>query len=685
MVRRGFIVAGLVAALLPAMASAAAAHSAVVSSQPPPGAELSTAPGVVTISFTEPLNRELSGVNIRMPDGSVVHGRPTLEAEIRAVLSTNQPGLYVVDWTTVSVLDGHTLRGSFRFGVGVAPGGSGGATVNTAPAAADLLVSVFRTSEYAALLLAIGLLVLRRLSRRKPELGWARAPVRPALVVALTAGVAVVVGESVIAAGWSTGRVASYLTTGLPGVARSARLVAEVAGVLVAWAAVAWAAPVAALTGLAAAGHAAAVEPRWLGIGVDVVHLVAAGVWVGGILALALQDPPGGWRDGKGRALLDRFSPVALGAFTVTVAAGIGRGLQELGSLEDLVRTAYGTTLLVKVLAVLVMTQLSLLAWRRIVGSPRAEAALALGVIAIAALLAAYPLPPARLAEANEAAERAEAGRSALPRAGDLTFGAAAGEVLVGFTIRPAEPGTNDVLVHLVPLGSEASAAGLPVELSVGGRTIAMADCGSACRQTRVELAGGEGVSVVVGGPGGGTASIEVPALPAADGSRLFERAQVAMHGLRTFRLDEELSSGVGEFIAHYAFAAPDRARWSVEGGGTNVSIGGTRYFRESPGAAWLVARGAPPLDVPTFVWDGFAPPGSVFRVGTELIDGTRADVLASFGSSAGAPAWFRLWVSPGGWVLRAEMRAQGHFMDQRYFAFDALLSIEAPVEEEET
>ena len=684
MVRRDFIVAGVVAALLPAMARAAAAHSGVVSSQPPPAAELSTAPGVVTLNFTEPLNRELSGVDVTTPDGSVVHGRPTADAEIRAVLSTNQPGVYVVDWTTVSVLDGHALRGSFRFGVGVAPGVSGGATVSTAPAAADLLVSMFRTVEYAALLLAIGLLVLRRLARRKPELGWVRTPVRPALVVALTAGVAVVVGESIAAAGWSTRGIASYLTTGLPGVARSARLVAEVAGVIVAGAAVAGAAPIAALIGLAAAGHAAAVEPRWLGIGVDSVHLVAAGVWVGGILALALQHPLGGWRGGEGRALLDRFSPVALGAFALTMIAGIGRGFQELGSFGDLVTTAYGVTLLVKVLAVLVMTQLSVLAWRRMVGSPRAEAALALGVIAIAALLAAFPLPPARLADADEAAKRAEAGRSALPRAGDLTFGAAAGEVLVGITIRPAEPGTNDVLVHLVPLEGEATAAGLPVELSVGGRTIAMTDCGPACRQTRVELVGGEEVSVSVGGPGGGTASIQVPALPAADGSELFERAQVAMHDIGSFRLDEDLSSGAGGVVAHYVFAAPDLARWSVEGGGTNVSIGDTRYFRESPDAVWFMSRGVPPLDVPTFVWDGFTPQGGVFRVGTERVGGTRTDVLAFFGSSAGVPAWFRLWVAPGGAVLRAEMRAQGHFMDQRYFAFDAPVSIRPPVDEED-
>ena len=112
-----------------------------------------------------------------------------------------------------------------------------------------------------------------------------------------------------------------------------------------------------------------------------------------------------------------------------------------------------------------------------------------------------------------------------------------------------------------------------------------------------------------------------------------------------------------------------------------DVSIGDTRYFRESRDAAWVVARGAPPLDVPTYVWDGFAPQGSVFRVGTERIASTRTTVLAFFGSSAGVPAWFRLWIAPRGTVLRAEMRAQGHFMDQRYLAFDAPVSIRPPVD----
>jgi len=51
----------------------------------------------------------------------------------------------------------------------------------------------------------------------------------------------------------------------------------------------------------------------------------------------------------------------------------------------------------------------------------------------------------------------------------------------------------------------------------------------------------------------------------------------------------------------------------------------------------------------------------------------------AFFGPSDSAPIWFRLWVDADGLVRRAEMRAAGHFMDQRYGDFDAHLAIQAP------
>lgn len=396
--RRCLLGLGLIAAII-GIPGTAQAHAAIVSSQPEPSQELGTAPGVVVLRFTEPLNVSLSRATVTDPTGERFEGEPTGEREIRVPLSTNAPGVYEVEWVTVSTLDGHTLRGSFRFGVGVSPGPGAEGEIGTSPGRSDLVVAVFRAVEFASLLLAIGMLLLRRLGRRA-ELEWVRPRLRLTLTVALLSGLAVVVGEALIAArSASPGPVISYLTTGPSGAARTIRLVAEALAVLAAVIGRGILLPLLiAFLGLSAAGHGAAVS--W-GIPVDAFHLLAAGLWAGGVLALATLRPPGGWKGPSGRALLERFTPVAIPAFLLTVATGTLRGFQELSALRDLVATSYGQVLGLKVLGVLAMVPLSILAWRRVLGSARLEAGVAVLVVGLAALLAAYPLPPGRASEAE--------------------------------------------------------------------------------------------------------------------------------------------------------------------------------------------------------------------------------------------------------------------------------------------
>ena len=83
---------------------------------------------------------------------------------------------------------------------------------------------------------------------------------------------------------------------------------------------------------------------------------------------------------------------------------------------------------------------------------------------------------------------------------------------------------------------------------------------------------------------------------------------------------------------------------------------------------------------VSTFVWD-YVPDRVVDPriVGDGHIDGVDTTVLSFYGPLGSAAYWFRLWVDPTGLVRRAEMRAQGHFMNQRYFDFDAPITIEPP------
>jgi copper transport protein len=668
---------------LVAFPTSARAHAALISSTPAPGSEVSTAPGVVTLSFTEPLNAQLSTASVIAPDGTRFESAASTGQTIRIPLTTNAPGVYRVEWSTVSTLDGHPVRGSFAFGVGVDPGAAAEGGLGATPTRSALLVAIFRAVEDIALLASAGMLVLGWLARRGPGLLWARPRLRKPLMTALCGGIIVTFAEAWFApAHPSLGSVASYLTTGLPGVARLVRVSAEGVGVLTAFFAVDLVVVplVVAIAALAATGHAAAIRPEWLGISVQTLHLMSVASWAGAILALALLRPPRGWRTGEGRELIDRFSPVALVSFLATIATGTLRGFEELSSPVDLVGTTYGQVLLLKIVAVLVMVQLSLLAWRRLVGSPRAEAMIAVVVIAAAGLLAAFPLPPARVAEADAAA-RAIGGRSGLPAQGDLTFGGDAGQVLVGLTLNPGLPGRNNATVYVLPSAGPQAAAGLAVALRLPGGSISMRDCGLTCRVAEVDLQGGEDVSVVVGGATGGLASFHIPQLPAPGAGLVLRRANAVMHGLSAYRMSEHLTGGIPPGVdATYAFRSPDRARIEVNGSSEQVFIGSTRYARDSTDAPWEVARGAPPLSVPLFTWDSILPWMDPRVVGTAKVDHVRTRIISFFAGTPDLPAWFRFWVSSDGRILREQMRAPGHFMDHRYFDFNGPIRIIPPI-----
>jgi putative copper export protein len=262
----------------------------------------------------------------------------------------------------------------------------------TFPSLPDLVVSGFRWAEYLGLLGFIGVILVRRLAANQPALSWARMPMHPALAIAMVGGAGVVLGEVFISrtlsvtqlyqdpGGWvRVGRVmAEGLALGL--CLRGIRLVV-VPGLL-------------AAVLIPFAGHAANVQPQFAGIGVDVLHVMSAGMWAGGIVAMATLKPPRGWRGAEGLALLHRFSRVAPLAFAITALTGVLRATEELSNASDLWTTSYGVVLSIKTMGVIVMLALSWLLWRRGLPVARFEAAVALGVIAASALLAAYSLPP---------------------------------------------------------------------------------------------------------------------------------------------------------------------------------------------------------------------------------------------------------------------------------------------------
>jgi hypothetical protein len=271
----------------------------------------------------------------------------------------------------------------------------------------------------------------------------------------------------------------------------------------------------------------------------------------------------------------------------------------------------------------------------------------------------------------------------ALPQADDLTFGQDAGKVLVGLTVRPAQPGPNTLLVYVMPPEGPAAAADLPLTLAVSGQNVPLDTCSRTCRTANVTLTGGEHVDVVAGGASGGAAAFDLPKFPAPDGTALLRQIQDRMHQLHSYRVDETLGPATPLLRAAYVFEAPDRMQLSPANGETTVWVGPVRYTRQTDAGTWQAEDFGTSLPVPSFVWD-VPESGGTYQgahvVGTETVDGVSTHVLTFFLDLPQTPVWFRLWSDTSGLVQRASMRAQGHSMEHRYTDFDAAISIEPPI-----
>lgn len=673
--------------------TAASAHASFVSSQPEPGSDLAAAPGVVRLRFTEPLIEDLSSVTVTDPLGHSFDGGPTSDTEIQVDVDSTAPGSYLVEWKTVSPLDGHTVSGEFTFGVGADVGEQ--AEESDAPSVGDLAVAAVRAVEYVGLLGALGLLSLSALSDGA-ETGWRPAGLHSWVMLAAAGGIATVSGEVLLASSSDIVAAARGFLGTPTGTVRLARVVIELLGVAVSSIAAQHSTTgrveprrarvatmllvMGALVAVAAAGHAAAVS---YGVAVGAGHLWTAGVWAGTILAMAVHRPPGGWRGVLGRGLAREFTPIAVAAFIATVLLGLARAVQELAHVSDLWTTPYGQVLWAKMSLVAVMVALSVQAWRRSRHRAGGEGLAATGVVVLAAVLVAFPVPPGRAGDDPPA--EAAADSNGLPQPGDLTLGQAADDTVVGLSIRPGEPGINDLIVHLVPPGGD-DADQIAVSLTVdGGDPVETRRCGDACRVATAPLEVGTTLTFDLDGlPGStGAATFTVPELPAPDGTGIMTATRARMHEITSVRYDEDFGPGDPPTRSSWELVLPDRLRGTIRSSSRyteTIRIADRWWNRESPDGPWAEARGSGTgltVHVDNFIWDVTST--NHHLVGTDAIDGVPTRVVTFFAEVAELPYWYRLWIDDDDRVRRAVMLTQGHFMDQDYHDYDTSITIEPP------
>src|SRR5207244_11231750 len=125
---------------------------------------------------------------------------------------------------------------------------------------------------------------------------------------------------------------------------------------------------------------AAAGEPASLpAVAADALHVLAGGVWIGGLAPLArllrVASRPEG-ADARPFAVLTarRFSALALGAVAVIVATGAWNAWVEIGDVAGLVGTRYGRLLLLKLALLVPIVALGAFNRRRLLPALRREA-----------------------------------------------------------------------------------------------------------------------------------------------------------------------------------------------------------------------------------------------------------------------------------------------------------------------
>lgn len=363
------------------MSAVAFFHATLISSVPAANSRLAVSPPNVHLVFSEPLEAQLAHVSLISADGATtvlrVGGDPHDVHAIVAPLDSLAEGAYRIAWRVVSA-DGHPVEGSVVFSVGrvasaidtvPAPPPTSSeeeeaATWGPAIAGAPVLPALLRGAGVGSLMAAAGLLFFLAWAR----LGPAARPGRIALWLAAASAILLVAhlaawlvnaspdhrldAEWIAAAsGTTVGRIEMW-RTGLAvlalwalGLARRPRLALLLA--------------MAALTVSGATGHAAAIQPRWA-IPAKALHLVAAALWLGGLLWLVVHErhrDGESERDWSARALVEagRVSSVALVAVIVVTLSGVAQTLLFTPSIAGLLSSAYGIVVLAKVVGLVVL------------------------------------------------------------------------------------------------------------------------------------------------------------------------------------------------------------------------------------------------------------------------------------------------------------------------------------------
>jgi copper transport protein len=667
------------AILAAAAAPAATAHARLLSTVPADQAVVATAPAQVTIRFDDKV-RPLGGTTVvRNSDRKpIVAGKPrAVRDDVVIPLQRVGDGDYTVRWRVLSD-DGHTVQGVFAFAVGAgrAPPTAALSAGDGNPSTTDV---ISRFLFFAGLLVAGGTAIFFaaawRPARRAAGLERGDAPIWALIFAGCFLAF---LGASGLLPHHGAGTTRFGIVMEVGGVL--AIVGATLAAVTVVERRLAPAAAAAALLLLPVpsfAGHALdRGQIRPLSVVADALHVAAAAVWIGGLLALAVATPrvvralDADRRAAFTGALVPRLSAVALSSVAVIAATGLVRVLFELSAVSQLWSSGYGRALLVKTALLAALVALGWLNRRRLSYSSALRRNVAVELVLLAGIVVAVAfltdLAPGRdLARA--VAKPAEPQPIQPPPPGATLLAAESGTLAVGLALLPDG--------HLQASVLDPDSRGvdrLAVSFATKSDRTDSTVCGPGCYRSRSPLGPGRVTVRITGSP---PVTFDLPRT-AEPASALVARARRAFARLHSVVIEEHLASSPTQRIfTTWRLQAPDRLAYRTSSGLRAVVIGTKRWDKTRSGPWERSAQSR--LHQPAPWW---GPRWIDARaIGWTTVGGRRARMVSFFDPQL--PAWFEVALDPKTALpVELKMTAGAHFMRHRYRDFNRPLGIRPPV-----
>ncbi|MBI5080733.1 MAG: copper resistance protein CopC, partial [Chloroflexi bacterium] len=355
------------------------AHASLLKSNPEANASLPRPPVQIELFFSEALESSFSSITVLNSDGASVDSN---DARVDANDSTRMTvslrsipdGVYTVSWKALSSVDGHLTTGSFPFAVGnVDPSVLAAAEQSSKRIKFSFDEMIARWLLFLSAMAISGGAIFKIVVWRNVDDQTLRVFKTLRVLSLITLTLANIIGlisqagqasNTGFALPWDISFTGVLFTTrfGALWIARLALSLLLVRFTINSksrrdhW--IVFAISLLLLLTISLGSHAAADADATLAILNDWIHLIAASVWVGGLIHFAvglwsLKKIEGASKDVA--HLIPRFSGLALISVGILILTGFYASVIRVGSFEALNNTIYGRTLIVKLIIALPM------------------------------------------------------------------------------------------------------------------------------------------------------------------------------------------------------------------------------------------------------------------------------------------------------------------------------------------